>query len=57
MTEHDWVVIAFFLMSIWWLALTKFHKEAKKKCLFMALGSFLLGLFGLLLSTYRLWFM
>jgi hypothetical protein len=55
MTEHDWVIIGFFLMSIWWIALIKFHKEAKKKCLFMALGSFLLGLFGLLLSAYRLW--
>lgn len=53
MSDHDWVVIGFFLMSAWWLLLIKFHPSSKKLCLFYAVGSFLLGLFGLGLAAYR----
>ncbi len=52
MSDHDWVVIGFFLMSVWWLLLIKFHPDSKNACLYYALGSFLLGLLGLFLNAY-----
>lgn len=55
MTDHDYVVIGFFLMGAWFLGLINSYPKSQRVLLFYSIGSFALGIFGLMLSFYRVW--
>lgn len=55
MNENVVVIIAYFLLAAWFCFMTYVHPTWKKKLIFYAFGSFILGVFASIITAYKIW--